>query len=267
VFTISIVFDTIIIAAVLPDGLALAGIYTLAQNIASLIQAPQRGVISSSIGPLSQAWKNKDLARINRIYHSSSINQLIFSVAMFALIWMNFNDAVLNFHLQHRYLEAAMVFFYIGLMRIVDMGTGVNSQIIVTSTFWRFDFITGIILLALTLPLNYVFTKYYFGVTGPAIANLISLTVYNLIRYWFLYARFSMQPFSLKTLYTLLLGIGGYVLSYYIFRDMHGFAGMILRSALFVFVFVSGVKWLELSPDVKPVWQTMLKKLGIKKGD
>ncbi|HNJ96470.1 MAG TPA: polysaccharide biosynthesis C-terminal domain-containing protein, partial [Ferruginibacter sp.] len=168
---------------------------------------------------------------------------------------------------QHRYLEAAMVFFYIGLMRIVDMGTGVNSQIIVTSTFWRFDFITGIILLALTLPLNYVFTKYYFGVTGPAIANLISLTVYNLIRYWFLYARFSMQPFSLKTLYTLLLGIGGYVLSYYIFRDMHGFAGMILRSALFVFVFVSGVKWLELSPDVKPVWQTMLKKLGIKKGD
>ena len=52
VFTISIVFDTIIIAAVLPDGLALAGIYTLAQNIASLIQAPQRGVISSSIGPV-----------------------------------------------------------------------------------------------------------------------------------------------------------------------------------------------------------------------
>ena len=267
VFTISIVFDTIIIAAVLPDGLALAGIYTLAQNIASLIQAPQRGVISSSIGPLSQAWKNKDLARINRIYHSSSINQLIFSVAMFALIWMNFNDAVLNFHLQHRYLEAAMVFFYIGLMRIVDMGTGVNSQIIVTSTFWRFDFITGIILLALTLPLNYVFTKYYFGVTGPAIANLISLTVYNLIRYWFLYARFSMQPFSLKTLYTLLLGIGGYTVSYYLFRDMHGFAGMILRSALFVVVFIAGVKWLELSPDVKPVWQTMLKKLGIKKGD
>ena len=41
VFTISGMFDSILIAAVLPDGLALAGIYTLAQNIASLIQAPQ----------------------------------------------------------------------------------------------------------------------------------------------------------------------------------------------------------------------------------
>ncbi|MEP7254419.1 MAG: lipopolysaccharide biosynthesis protein, partial [Ferruginibacter sp.] len=59
VFTISMVIDTIIIAAVLPDGLALAGVYTLAQNIASLIQAPQRGIISSSISALSKAWKDK----------------------------------------------------------------------------------------------------------------------------------------------------------------------------------------------------------------
>ncbi|MEZ5029727.1 MAG: hypothetical protein R2765_13190 [Ferruginibacter sp.] len=78
VFTISTVIDTVIIAAVLPNGLALAGIYTLAQNIASLIQAPQRGIISSSIAALSKAWKDKDMQKINRIYHSSSINQLLF---------------------------------------------------------------------------------------------------------------------------------------------------------------------------------------------
>ena len=155
VFTISMVIDTIIIAAVLPNGLALAGVYTLAQNIASLIQAPQRGIISSSMGALSQAWKDKDMKKISRIYHSSSINQLIFSVGMFALIWLNFSDGVFTFHLQAGYIDAKWVFFFIGLMRIVDMGTGVNSQIIGTSTFWRFDFLTGIILLTLTLPLNY----------------------------------------------------------------------------------------------------------------
>lgn len=132
------------IAAALDNGLALAGVYVLAQNIASLIQAPQRGVISSSIGPLSQAWKDKDMQKINRIYHSSSINQLIFSVGMFALIWLNFTDAVFNFHLQAGYVDAKWVFFFIGIMRIVDMGTGVNSQIIGTSTFWRFDFVTAL---------------------------------------------------------------------------------------------------------------------------
>ncbi len=135
-------------------------VYSLAQNIASLIQAPQRGIISSSIAALSQAWKDKDMARIQRIYKQSSINQLIFAVGMFALIWLNFTDGVFTFKMQSGYVDARWIFFFIGLYRIVDMGTGVNSQIIGTSTRWRFEFFTGIILLSITLPLNYVLTKY-----------------------------------------------------------------------------------------------------------
>ncbi len=267
VFTVSMVVDTIIIAAVLPNGLAMAGIYTLAQNIASLIQAPQRGIVSSSLGALSKAWKDKDLKRINRIYHSSSINQLIFSVGMFALIWLNFTDGVFTFHLQAGYIDARWVFFYIGLMRIVDMGTGVNSQIINTSTLWRFDFYTGIILLSLTLPLNYILTKYYYGVMGPAIANLITFTIYNAIRYWFLIKKFQLQPFTLKTVYTIILGIAAYYCCYFLFNHIHGFAGIILRSTVYLVLFIAGTLYLKLSPDIMPVWLTLVKKLGIKKGN
>jgi O-antigen/teichoic acid export membrane protein len=266
VFTVSMVIDTIIIAALLPNGLALAGIYTLAQNIASLIQAPQRGIISSSLGALSQAWKEKDMKRISRIYHSSSINQLIFSAGMFALIWLNFNDAVFTFHLQAGYIDARWVFFYIGLMRIIDMGTGVNSQIISTSTFWKFDFLTGIILLSLTLPLNYMLTKAY-GITGPAIANLITFTIYNTIRYWFLFYKFKLQPFNVKTVYTLLLTAISFYSSYMLFRNMDGFVGMICRSVFFMILLTGGALILQLSPDLMPVWQSFKKRLGIKKGD
>jgi len=267
VFTVSMVIDTIIIAAVLPNGLAMAGIYTLAQNIASLVQAPQRGIVSSSLGALSKAWKDKDLKRINRIYHSSSINQLIFSVGMFALIWLNFTDGVFTFHLQAGYIDARWVFFYIGLMRIVDMGTGVNSQIINTSTLWRFDFYTGIILLLLTLPLNYILTKYYYGVMGPAIANLITFTIYNAIRYWFLIKKFQLQPFTIKTVYTIILGIAAYGCCYFLFNNIHGFVGMILRSTVYLVLFIAGTLCLKLSPDIMPVWLTLIKKLGVKKGD
>ncbi len=267
VFTVSQVFDTIVIAAALDNGLALVGIYTLAQNIASLIQAPQRGIISSSIGALSKAWKDKDIKRIDRIYHSSSINQLIFSVGMFALIWLNFTDGVFTFHLQAGYIDAKWIFFYIGLMRIVDMGTGVNSQIINTSTYWRFDFYTGIILLSLTLPLNYILTKYYFGVMGPAIANLISFTIYNAIRYWYLKKKFNLQPFSVKTFYTILLGFAAFYSCYFLFNNLHGFTGLFSRSIVFLILFIGGTFLLKLSPDVIPVWRTFQKKLGIKKGD
>jgi O-antigen/teichoic acid export membrane protein len=262
IFNISNVFDTLVIAHVMPNGLAHAAVYTLAQNIASLIQAPQRGVISASIAPLSKAWKDKDFDKLKRIYHSSSINQLIFATGMFVLIWINFTDGIYTFGLKKDYLEAKDVFLFIGLMRILDMGTGVNSQIIGTSTQWRFEFFTGMILLALTLPLNYFLTK-SMGVIGPAISNLIALTIYNSIRYTFLLNKYNMQPFNSKTFLTLVLGLLVYAFCHYLFHDKIGFIWIMLRSSVFTILYFGGVLLLNLSPDVLPVWATLKKKLGL----
>jgi O-antigen/teichoic acid export membrane protein len=264
VYSIANVFDTILIAAVLENGLAFAAVYTLAQNMASLIQAPQRAIISSSIGPLSQAWKNKDFNRLNTIYQRSSINQLLFSVGMFVLIWINFTDGVFTFNLQENYLSARYVFLFIGLMRIIDMGTGVNSQIIATSTFWRFEFFTGIILLSLTLPLNYILTK-SMGVQGTAISNLIALSIYHGIRYTFLLRKFNMQPFNAKTFYTLVLGTLCYFVCHLLFSEYHGFLWIIARSSVFVVLYISGAILLKISPDVLPVWHTVTKKVRLRK--
>lgn len=264
VFNVAGVFDTIVIAAVMPNGMAFAGIYALAQNISSLMQAPQRAIVSSAIGPLSQAWKEKNYGKINRIYHRSSINQLIFSCAMFCLIWLNFDDGISTFHLQKDYSMAKWVFFYIGLAKIVDMGTGLNSQIIGTSTFWRFEFTSGVILLAITLPLNYELTRLY-GVIGPAYSNLVSFTIYNLIRYIFLLRKFKMQPFTQKSVYTLLLAAVCYFVSYYLFRNGAGFLWIVLRSGVFTILFASGMFLLKLTPDAIPVLQTVKKRLGFQR--
>ena len=262
VFAVSNFFGHLVIAAVVPGGLASVGIYSLALYIGSLMQAPQRVIIAAAVGPLSQAWKDKDYGKINRIYHRSSINQLIFSVGMFVLIWINFKDGVLTFGMNADYLAAQAFFLYVGLKLIVDMGTGLNSQIIGTSTFWRFDFFSGLILLALTLPLNYILAKKLGGI-GPAIADLFTFAAYNGIRWLFLYRKFGMQPFTAKTLYTLLLGLAGYLLCYLLFARYHGFWGMVVRSSVFLVFFAAGVLGLRLSEDVLPVWKTLLARLGI----
>jgi O-antigen/teichoic acid export membrane protein len=261
VFNVAMVFDSIVLMAVVPNGLAIVGIYTLAQNISSLIQAPQRGIISAAMGPLSQAWKEKDYGKINRIYQRSSINQLLFSGALFSLIWLNFQDGVETFRLQPGYLQAQQVFLYIGLMRIIDMGTGVNAQIIGTSTYWRFEFVTGLILLGLSLPLNFVLTR-HLGVIGPAISNLIAFTIYNGIRYFFLLKKFGMQPFTRNTGVTLLVTALAFGATYLLFRGESGLLWMALRSTFFVFTFTVAVIYLKLSPDIAPVLETLKKRLG-----
>jgi O-antigen/teichoic acid export membrane protein len=264
VFTLSNFFAHLVIAAVVPGGLAAVGVYSLATYIGSLMQAPQRTVISATIAPLSQAWKDKDYKKIDRIYHHSSINQLIFSIAVFILIWINFTDGVIVFHLQKTYFDARHVFLFVGLKLIVDMGTGVNGQIIATSTFWRFDFFCGMLLVVMTLPLNYILAKQQ-GAVGPAIADLITFSIYNGIRWLFLYRKFGMQPFTTRSFKVLVLALTGYGICHFLLIGFHGVGGILLRSAIFVTIYVGGIIAGRLSEDVLPVWRTVLKRLGIKK--
>ena len=259
---IATVFDGIVIAAVLPNGMATAAVYYLAQNVSGLMQAPQRAIISSAVGPLSQAWKEKDYSKINRIYHRSSINQLIFACALFSLIWLNFDDGITTFHLKSAYSAAKWIFFYIGIAKIIDMGTGLNGHIIATSNFWRFDFFTGLILMALTIPMNYFLTKEFYAI-GTALSNLISFTIYNSIRYLFLLKRFKMQPFDLKTLFTLFLTAAVFFICFWLFDNKRGFGWIVLRSSVFAGLFAAGMFLLKLTPDASPVLATAKKRLRL----
>lgn len=261
IFTISQVFDSFVLASVL--GLETAGIFGLATVITSIIQAPQRGIVSASITHLSKAWKDKNIPLLQTIYQRSSINQLIFACAIFLLIWLNFYDAILTFKLKPAYVSAAWVFFILGLTKIIDMGTGVNAQIIATSNYWKFEFVSGIILLVLMLPLTYLLTN-TIGITGPAIATLISITIYNIIRIVFLWKKFKLFPFTIQSLYTILLAAACYSITYFAFLQVHGITGMVLRSFTFIALYTSGTIGMKLSPDIHPVVQTIKSRLGLK---
>jgi O-antigen/teichoic acid export membrane protein len=264
VYMIAQFIETLVIMSVI--GTAAAGIFALASVISGLVQAPQRGAIAAALPVLSKAWKDKDHDKINIIYQRSGINLLIASLGVFLIIWLSYEDAVNVFHLKPAYLDSKWVFFFIGLAKIVDLGTGVNSQIIGTSIHWRFEFVSGIILLTLAIPLNYFLVK-EFGIIGAAYAHLISFSVYNAIRIIFLKRKFNMQPFSTKTAYAIVLGFIAYTICYYSFLSLHTFSGIVIKSLLFLALYGGSVIYFNLSPDVLPVWETIQTRTRIKKGD
>jgi O-antigen/teichoic acid export membrane protein len=259
ILNLSMVFDTLLIGSV--KALALVGVYALAQNIATMIQAPQRAIIAASIAHLSRAWKEKNIPLIQKIYQRSSINQLIFSCGFMALVVLSFNDAVTTFNIKAAYAEAFIPVIFLGLTKVVDMGTGVNTQIIGTSVYWKFDLISGVILLAVMLPTSYFFTIYY-GIVGTSVAQLISITLYNLIRFLFLWKKCGLFPFTIHTIQALLLAGVCFVLCLFVFRNMHGWAGMILRSGAFILLYGGGAVYMKLSPDIASVMGSIKKRLG-----
>jgi len=262
ILTLSLVFDSLVISSVLDDALTKLAVYSVAQNIASMIQVPQRGIIAASIAHLSKAWKDKNMGLIQKIYQRSSINQLLFACGLFSLIVLSFSDAVITFQLKGTYLDAYYVVILLGLSKIVDMGTGVNAQIIATSTWWRFEMISGVILLLIMLPLSYLLTK-EMDIIGAGLAHLVSITVYNMIRILFLWRKFRFTPFTVQTLYTLLLAGASWAICHYAFAGIHGWGGMFLRSIAFIAIYGGGAIYLKLSPDIQPVLQSFRKRLGV----
>ena len=177
---------------------------------------------------------------------------------------LSFTDAVITFQLKGTYLDAYYVVIFLGLAKVVDMGTGVNAQIIATSTYWRFEMISGVILLVVMMPLSYFMTK-EMDIVGAGLANLISMIVYNGIRITFLWKKFRLFPFTIQSLYTVLLAAACYGICHFTFINIHGLPGMFLRSILFILLYATGGIYMKLSPDIQPVLITIKRRLGIKK--
>ncbi|HYF31491.1 MAG TPA: oligosaccharide flippase family protein [Chitinophagaceae bacterium] len=254
--------DSFTIASYVPEALTYLAVYDFSTYICSLVQAPQRSIISISTPVLSQAWKDKDFRTLRKVYSRSSINLLMVALFIFLLIWLNYDYAIEIFGLNPTLKAGKMVVLLLSLKFIIDMGTGVNAQIIGTSTFWRFEFMSGVILLLLAIPLNIILVK-RFHIEGAAWSSLIAYTVYNIVRLWFLWWKFKMQPFTVNTFYVIVHALACYAICYIAFRSLNDFGGMVLRSAVFVVLFAVTAYYFKLSPDIDPVIRSVRKKLRI----
>lgn len=245
-------------------GLNFGAVFDFSSYLANVIQVPQRSLISTTIPVLSRAWKEKDMGTIDRIYKRSSLNLLLVSIFIFSLIWINYDNAIEALNADPIFLQGKWVVFFLALKNIIDMGTGVNGQIIATSTYWRFDFFSGIILLLLAVPLNIVLVKNY-GILGSAWSNLAAYCIYNLVRIIFLKRKFNLQPFTINTAFVIGQGMACFALSYFLFRHLDGWTGMVLRSAFFVVIFTISAIYFKVSPDIIPVVNTIGKRFKLKK--
>ncbi len=255
--SVAATIDSFIIAKFL--GLRAVGIFIFAQFAANVLQVPQRSIQAVSVSFLSRAWKDKNYPEINRIYSRSCINLLLMALFLFGNIWLNIREGISVLNIRPDYLEGLTVLFVLSMVRIIDAGTGLNAMVINTSTHWRFDFISGVVLIGLRLPLTYYLIKNH-GILGSAIAELIAYSIYNFIRYEFLRRKFNMQPFNLKTVYVILLSLTAYGVCYFAFSQFSGWTSIFLNGIVFSVIMIGGVFYLKLTPDAMQLYDVVRNK-------
>ncbi len=244
--------DTIMIVTL--RSLSDASIFAIATYVSAILEIPQRSLNSISIPVLAQSWKDKDFANIKHIYHKSVSNLLVIGLMLFGLIWLNIENLVafLNWvsHKQSGGYDAiSKLIFILGIAKLIDLATGVNGQIIGTSNYWKFDFFTNLFYILLSIPLNYYLILNY-SLEGLAYSNLIALTLYNSIRFTFLYKKFDLQPYTFKHGLFLLASIG-LMLGIHQLPMASNFAiNIAIQSVSFGVGFYLLTQWINPAPEI-----------------
>ena len=247
VFASSVIIsiDKIMIESML--NLTQAGIYSIVFFFGVIISMPSRALAKISSTVVAEAWKNNDLQIVKTVYYKSCLNQMIFSVLLLIGIWANIKNV--SYILPGEYAAGKFVIFWVCFGSFIDMSTGINNTIIATSKYYKAQSLFMLIFVLIVIGTNYLFIPVY-GITGAGLANAISLFLFNLMRWIFLWNKFDFQPFNYKYLLILLFSVIAYLPGYFLPEIKPYLVDIIIRSGIIFIIFSLLIYFSKVSDDI-----------------
>ncbi len=253
--------DSLLIPALL--DMKKLGIYTIAFYIGGILEIPRKTMVQISTPIIAQAWLKNDKQMLHEIYQKSALNQLIIGSWMFLGIWMNVDFLFQLMPEGESYTTGKYVIFWIALMRLVDMATGLNNEIVLQSKYYMFNLLTAIGLGIVNVLANlWLIPK--MGIIGAALAIFLSFLGYNVMRFVFIWIKLGIQPFSWANLQVCVLAGMTYLIVYFMPSMNSIWLDIAIRSICITIVFMGGVLGLRISPDINQIVQKLLHWTGIK---
>lgn len=234
-------------------GLVSAGIFIIASYIAGVIEIPRKAIAQISIPLLAGSLANQDHAHIRTMNQKSALNQLIAGGLVFLLIWASIDDIFFLIPKGDTYGEGKYVVLFLALVKVFDIATGLNSEIIMYSRFFRYAtlFIVGSAVLGFLLNLWLI---PIYGFLGAAVATAFTTLAYSIARMTFVWNKFGVLPFTGKTIQVVLILTGLYGLTFLtpdyeptVFSTM---LSLFLKSAIITLLFIFLIIKLKVSEEI-----------------
>ncbi|NIJ51756.1 lipopolysaccharide biosynthesis protein [Dyadobacter arcticus] len=235
-------------------GLANTAIFDIASRIALVISIPRNSIVMISAPIISEAYAKNDIAHIDTIYKKSSLNLLIIGTFLFLGIWSNIDAIFGIIPKSDIYSQGKWVVLMVGISRIADMVTGLNSEILTNSRFYRYDIVFMLFFTVLILLSSQYLIPLY-GYNGAAGAALFATVTYNVVKLFFIKSKLGIQPFTVDTLKVLLLaGLCYFIISFIPDSKseilLETLANILIRSLIVIIVFGGGILLWKISEDI-----------------
>lgn len=221
--------------------------YSVATFIAMVIVVPSRAMHQITYPMTAQLMNEKKINELASLYKKSSLTLYIIGGLIFLLILLNIDE--LYKVIPEQYGGGILVVLFISIAKLTENLMGNNNSIIFNSNYYRMVLFFGVLLAILTVVLNIVFIPAY-GIVGASFATLIALSMYSIIKVFFVWKKFKMHPFSKSTLYTTFILILFLGLFYFWNFNFHPILNILLKSILIGVIYLFLIIKLNLSQDI-----------------
>ncbi len=180
-------------------GFHLAGVFTIATNIAALVEMPYRSLGAISRPHISDAMAKQDVKQADFLCKTVALHQFIAGTFVFFLIWINIDyifDLLPNGDVYRLGKWAVLI---LSLSRLIYSTLGVSTTVLSYSKYYYYSLIFTILLAAMSIGLNaWLVPKW--DINGGALAQVASYLVYFILLVAFIRWKIGVQPMSKKLL-------------------------------------------------------------------
>jgi len=233
--------------------------------MSSVIEIPSRALGNIAFPLVGKAWANNNIEEVKNLYKKTAINQLVIGGLIFIGIWINIDQiiAILIEISQESfdYSSIKYVVFFLGLAKLFHIASGINGGIIMTSKYYLFGTYITISLIFITLFTNWIFIPIY-GIVGAALATAISLLLFNLVSFLFLLVKFKMQPFTMKTFLTVIIGFSAFFLTELLPEIESPILSVFLQSTVVLCIYIPLIVVFKISEDINALAHKVSIKIG-----
>jgi O-antigen/teichoic acid export membrane protein len=239
------------------------GVYGIASIMANLINRPHVAISTIAAPIMMKAWQQGNREEIARIYRKSAVNGLAPGILIFLLIWLNLGNVYQIMPNSEVIAENRTAIFLLGMAFIVNLATGVNSEVMIYSSLFKAHFWAVVFFFLTHTVLNYWLIG-RMGITGAALGTLIAYVVYNAFKCGAILVRFGMHPFGGGMLRLILLSAAVFLIFQFLPLTGSAWPDLFLRSALIGVVYVWLLYRLKVSEDMGQLIRKGLITLGFR---
>jgi O-antigen/teichoic acid export membrane protein len=230
------------------EQIAQVAYYSVGIYIASVIGIPTRAMQQITSPITAKDMNENKLDDVEKLYKQSSINLLVIGGLFFLLINLNIADlyALIN---KPEFTKGIWVVLIISVSKLIELALGTGNAILLNSKYYKIFFY-----LSLAMAISVIFLNKWLidliGINGAAIATLIVVAMYSLLKIIYLKSKLNIQPFDLNTIKLAIIILVIFAAFYFWNFSFHPIINIGLKAVIISLVYFLLINKLQISKDI-----------------